>query len=96
MTNYCSTIGSDFKMRSIKIGDQEVKQQIWDTAGQERFRTLTAMYYRGANGIVLAYAINDKTSFESLKNWISEVERHRNCKPVFLLVGNKADLSEQR
>ena len=27
----------------------------WDTAGQERFRTITNAYYKGADGIVIAY-----------------------------------------
>ncbi|KAI0263511.1 hypothetical protein BGY98DRAFT_940212 [Russula aff. rugulosa BPL654] len=26
---------------------------IWDNAGQERFRTITASYYRGAQGVIL-------------------------------------------
>ena len=32
-----STVGVDFKMKTMKVDDKIVKMQIWDTAGQERF-----------------------------------------------------------
>lgn len=40
--NYITTIGVDFKIRTVVINGQRVKLQIWDTAGQERFRTITS------------------------------------------------------
>ena len=40
--SYITTIGVDFKIRTIDIDDHRVKLQIWDTAGQERFRTITS------------------------------------------------------
>ena len=40
--NYITTIGVDFKIRTIFINGERVKLQIWDTAGQERFRTITS------------------------------------------------------
>ena len=48
-------IGIDFKIKTINIDGKNVKVQIWDTAGQERFRTITQTYYRGAQGVILAY-----------------------------------------
>ena len=41
---YITTIGVDFKIRTIDINGEKVKLQIWDTAGQERFRTITSTY----------------------------------------------------
>jgi len=42
--SYITTIGVDFKIRTIDVDGEKVKLQIWDTAGQERFRTITSTY----------------------------------------------------
>lgn len=63
------TIGVDFRSKIITVPLQKsnqkkkIKLQLWDTAGQERFRTLTETYFKGASGIVIVYAINDRKSF---------------------------------
>ena len=40
--SYITTIGVDFKIKTIDVEGERVKLQIWDTAGQERFRTITS------------------------------------------------------
>ncbi|CAO1942198.1 unnamed protein product [Urochloa humidicola] len=40
-TSFITTIGIDFKIRTVELDGKRVKLQIWDTAGQERFRTIT-------------------------------------------------------
>ncbi|VDP22152.1 unnamed protein product [Heligmosomoides polygyrus] len=52
-TTFISTIGIDFKIKTIELRGKKIKLQIWDTAGQERFHTITTSYYRGAMGIML-------------------------------------------
>lgn len=39
--SFITTIGIDFKIRTIELEGKRIKLQIWDTAGQERFRTIT-------------------------------------------------------
>ncbi|RYP03068.1 hypothetical protein DL764_005417 [Monosporascus ibericus] len=63
--SFITTIGIDFKIRTIELDGKRVKLQIWDTAGQERFRTITTAYYRGAMGILLVYDVTDQRSFDS-------------------------------
>jgi Ras-related protein Rab-8A len=64
-TSFITTIGIDFKIRTIELDNKRIKLQIWDTAGQERFRTITTAYYRGAMGILLVYDVTDESSFNS-------------------------------
>merc|ERR1712196_737176 len=90
---YISTIGVDFKIRSIEIDGKVIKLQIWDTAGQERFRTITSSYYRGAHGIIVVYDITDEDSFTAVARWITEIERFAGQDVNKMMVGNKADLT---
>ncbi|XP_061575890.1 ras-related protein Rab-1B-like [Cololabis saira] len=90
--SYISTIGVDFKIRTVDMDGKTVKLQIWDTAGQERFRTITSSYYRGAHGIIIVYDVTEQESFNNVKQWLDEIERYA-CENVSrLLVGNKSDL----
>ena len=69
---YISTIGVDFRVKTIHLETCTVKLQIWDTAGQERFRTITTSYYRGANCIMIMFDLTDPESFENVRSWYRE------------------------
>jgi len=94
--SYISTIGVDFKIRTVMIDKKIVKLQMWDTAGQERFRTITTSYYRGAHGIMLVYDITDRDSFDNIAHWINEINRYAKPAVTIMLVGNKCDLESKR
>lgn len=92
LDSYISTIGVDFKIRTVEQDGKTIKLQIWDTAGQERFRTITSSYYRGAHGIIIVYDVTDQESFENVKQWLNEIDRYAIENVNKLLVGNKCDL----
>lgn len=90
--SYISTIGVDFKIRTIELDGKTIKLQIWDTAGQERFRTITSSYYRGAHGIIIVYDVTDADSFKNVRQWLQEIDRYAGENVNRLLVGNKSDM----
>lgn len=81
-----STVGIDFKVKTVQRNNKRVKLQIWvsprlahlsrvthllkDTAGQERYRTITTAYYRGAMGFILMYDITNEDSFNAVQDWL--------------------------
>lgn len=48
----------------------------WDTAGQDRFKTITCSYYKGAHGIMVVYDVTDRESFDSINNWMQEIDKY--------------------
>jgi small GTP-binding protein len=94
--SFISTIGVDFKIKTLRLDGKKIKLQLWDTAGQERFKTITSSYYRGAHGVVLVYDVTEIGSFEHIKNWLNDVMKSGNEKISKILVGNKCDMVDQR
>jgi len=94
--SFITTIGIDFKIRTIDLDGKRIKLQIWDTAGQERFRTITTAYYRGAMGILLVYDVTDEKSFGNIRNWIRNIEQHATESVNKMLLGNKCDMVDKK
>ena len=49
-----------------------------------------------ANGFILVFAINDKISFEYLKNTVEQIKKNRMWGLPVIVVGNKCDLQNER
>jgi Ras-related protein Rab-8A len=94
--SFISTVGIDFKIRTIDLDGKQYKLQIWDTAGQERFRVITTAYYRGAHGIVFAFDITNKESFDNMDRWIHDVMKQAPLNVARIMVGCKCDLEHSR
>ena len=103
-----STIGVEKKTFELNLdiindeGKTEKKSfviSLFDTAGQEKFRSITHNYYKGSDGILLIYDIDDKSSFESIEMWIESIRQNMGSNDVskyaMILIGNKSDLIEE-
>ncbi|KAF7640186.1 hypothetical protein Mgra_00000013 [Meloidogyne graminicola] len=95
-STFISTIGIDFKIKTIELRGKKIKLQIWDTAGQERFHTITTSYYRGAMGIMMVYDITNTRSFENISKWLRYINEHASEDVIKVLLGNKCDMSDRR
>jgi len=93
---FVSTVGIDFKVKTVFRHDKRVKLQIWDTAGQERYRTITTAYYRGAMGFILMYDITNEESFNAVQDWVLQIKTHSWEKTPVVLIGNKCDMANER
>lgn len=108
-TTTSATIGVDFKVKILDVGDKKYKLTIWvshifeivdqpaqDTAGQERFRTLTSSYYRGAQGVILVYDVSSRSSFEHLNAWFNELDTYTSSNAVIKMIGMYLSLLNHR
>ena len=99
MSDYISTIGADFAIKTLQIngGNTKIKLQIWDTSGQERFQTITKAYYRGANVIIFVYDITNRESFEKLREqFVDDVRQYTDASIPIVIFGNKTDMAHSR
>ena len=71
-----TTVGVDFKIKTLDVEGKRAKLQIWDTAGADRFNNIISSYYRGAQGFMLVYDITDLESFQNLNKWLNEIEKN--------------------
>ncbi|KAJ6835053.1 ras-related protein RABF1 isoform X1 [Iris pallida] len=91
------TVGASFLSQTLALQDSRtIKFEIWDTAGQERYAALAPLYYRGAAVAVVVYDITCLDSFHKAQYWVKELQKHGSPDIVIALVGNKADLHENR
>ncbi|KAL0979292.1 hypothetical protein UPYG_G00183280 [Umbra pygmaea] len=93
---FVSTVGIDFKVKTVYKNDKRIKLQIWDTAGQERYRTITTAYYRGAMGFILMYDITNEESFHCVQDWSTQIKTYSWDNAQVVLAANKCDMMEER
>ena len=87
-----STIGIDYKTKTVIYNSKKIKLKIFDTSGQERFRTLTKNYYQGANGIIMVFDLKRVETFDELTYWMEEINKNCNKDKIgMILIGNKKD-----
>ncbi|XP_041566168.1 ras-related protein rab-11.1-like isoform X2 [Drosophila elegans] len=91
------TSGVEFLVKTIAEPCVTTKLKIWDTAGHERFKHIVQSHYTNHDGALLVYDIHDRKSYSDVKKWAEELNDWT-LKPrkVIALVGNKADISENR
>ena len=95
--NQSCTVNVDFKIKSLKIDKYtSAKITIWDTCGQEKYRSMTFLYFKDAQGIILLYDVTDKESFDNLIIWLEEIEKKILKEDIsIIIVGNKIDLNDR-
>lgn len=56
---------------------------------------MSANYYRKADGVFVVYSVANRKSFENVRYWMDEVEKHAPEHATIILVGNKNDLDNR-
>jgi small GTP-binding protein len=93
-----ATIGVDYHLKRVTMGDQTVRLQLWDIAGQERYGHMARVYYKNSYGALLIYDVSRPTTFGTVARWKEEIDNRvllPNGEPLpVVLIGNKCDLDE--
>ena len=94
--NYLTTVGMDKRIKRLELGNCDIDLYITDTAGQERYRSITKMFYKGADGILVGFSLLEESTLESVHYWLKQIKENlddgKNIS--IILFGNKCDCKE--
>ena len=62
----------------------------------DRMIFLFCVFFFFSKGILLVYDITSEKSFDSIRNWIRNIEEHASADVERMLIGNKCDMNEKR
>lgn len=87
------TLGSSSSVKVVKRLNINYRLSIWDTSGQEKYHSVTNLFIKGSNIVILIYSIDSRDSFERLNIWYSAMKDNLDKKNYILaIVGSKSDL----
>nr|XP_022918663.1 cell division control protein 42 homolog [Onthophagus taurus] len=93
ITDYEPTVFDNYSTE-IHLGGKSYLLQLFDTSGQEEYDRLRKLSYVERDCIIICFAVNNKNSYQHVKEkWISDV-RQSNKTAKILLVGTKSDLRD--
>ena len=93
--NPIATIGCDKFSKIERINNLKIKLNLWDTAGQERFRSLSPMFLKGSNIVILVYDITNKNSFEEIEHFWLDIVKENTTNFILSVAANKSDLYQK-
>ena len=94
--NIESTLGSNACTKLVEKKNISYILNLWDTTGQEKYHSITNLFIKGSNIVILVYSINSLSSFEGLDFWYKSVqEKLEGENYVLAVVGSKSDLIEE-
>ena len=94
--NEIETLGPTFLKKDIKKGNIIYKLQIWDSIGQEKYHSITRLFIKGSNIVLLVYSIDSRQSFERLNQWYSSITNILDITKYKLgIVASKSDLRNE-
>ncbi|XP_042189159.1 dnaJ homolog subfamily C member 27 [Callorhinchus milii] len=101
VAKYLATIGIDYGVTKVQVRDREIKVNIFDMAGNPFFYEVRNEFYKDTQGVILAYDVGQRESFEALESWLAEMRQelgpHGNMDNIVIVVcGNKIDCGKRR
>ena len=93
--NHDPTIEEKFKITKI-INYEKLNLEILDTAGEKNYQNMFNSWVNKGDGFILVFAINDKESFDYLKNIKNKINEIKGENIPIILIGNKIDLKDER
>ncbi|XP_056179175.1 ras-related protein Rab-3C-like [Falco biarmicus] len=93
---FVSTVGIDFKVKTVFKNEKRIKLQIWDKSPQEGFRMIYITYHRGIIGFIFMFQVTSVLAYSTLLDWSTQIKTYSWDNAQVILVGNKCDMEDER
>lgn len=93
---YLGTLGVEYRTKKLLIQKEFLQYYIYDHTGEIENMPKCLMSCEKVDCFLLVYDVTSQKSFENLSNWLKVVIKEAKKKDIFVVVGNKIDLKEQR
>ena len=95
--DYRATLGANIVRKDVNLNNTKVRLIMWDLAGQEKYQVVRSMYFQGCQGALLVYDVTRYSTFDSINSkWLRDFKKYVKKEGVYILIGNKSDLTDQR
>lgn len=94
--NYEATIGSDYFMKTVKLGKGYYQFNVWDLSGDQGYVEVRNEFYKESQCLIIMFDITKKASFDALDMWLREASKNGGENLPVFVVGNKSDLNGNR
>ena len=95
--NDTEALDSTFSLKEVKKSNIIYKLKIWDSTGQEEYHSVTKLFIKGSNIILLVFSLDSRESFEHLNYWYSLIkEILENDKYILAIIASKNDLKNEQ
>ncbi|KAA6383549.1 MAG: putative Ras family GTPase [Streblomastix strix] len=95
VSKYISTIGIDFGMKPVMVDSLDVRVNLFDLAGGDHYLEIRNEFYKEAEGAILVFDVNSKSSFVGLEKWLDEAQKYGAKDYIAILCGNKTDIKKR-
>lgn len=96
IADYKPTLGVDIFKYSYLVDDKTMDLMAWDLSGEKVFKKFRNSYYHGAEAIFILYDVTNPQSYNDIDDWVLEIKPDANKDVIYVLIGNKIDLEEER
>ncbi|KAK0718840.1 ras family-domain-containing protein [Apiosordaria backusii] len=94
--SYDPTIEDSYRTQ-VSVDGRQVVLEILDTAGTDQFVAMRDLFLKSGQGFILVFSIASRSSFDELATLREEILRIKDDDTIpIVMVGNKADLEDQR
>ena len=71
------TVAANYESKEVEVKGIKINIKVWDTCGNEQFRSISKIFYKGADIILLVYDITKQSTFDEIKNyWYNQVKEN--------------------